>query len=72
MLLAADALRLADGKNALVNLVPSCAIPFKGVVIASVARTLDEALTVVRSFLDPLIDGSAAGTWDPRAGRWSV
>lgn len=34
------------------------------------ARTLDEALAVVRPFLDPLLDGTAAGTWDPRLGRW--
>lgn len=36
-----------------------------------VAHTLDEALAVVAPFLDPLLDGSAAGTWDPRDGRWS-
>lgn len=35
-----------------------------------IARTLDEALTVVRPFLDPLLDGSAAGRWDPKEGRW--
>ena len=35
------------------------------------ALTLDDALAVVRPFLDPLFDGTAAGTWDPRTGRWS-
>jgi len=37
-----------------------------------VAHTLDEALAVIRPFLDPLLDGSAAGRWDPRAGRWTA
>lgn len=32
--------------------------------------TLDEALTVVGGFLTPLLDGSAAGRWDPRNGCW--
>jgi len=36
------------------------------------ARTLDEALAVVRPFLDPLLDGSARGHWDPAAGKWSA
>jgi hypothetical protein len=35
-----------------------------------VARTLDEALAVVSPFLDPLLDGTAVGTWDPKQGRW--
>jgi hypothetical protein len=35
-----------------------------------VARTLDEADLIVRSFLDPLLDGSARGRWDPRDNRW--
>ncbi len=34
------------------------------------ARTLHEALAVVRSFVDPLLDGSADGRWEPAAGRW--
>jgi hypothetical protein len=34
------------------------------------ARTLDEALAVVRPCLDPLLDRTAVGTWDPNAGRW--
>jgi hypothetical protein len=36
-----------------------------------IARTLDDALAVVAPFLDPLLDGSARGTWDPRDRRWS-
>jgi hypothetical protein len=35
-----------------------------------VGRTLAEALAVVRSCVDPLLDRTAAGTWDPRARRW--
>lgn len=34
------------------------------------ARTLPEALAVVRPFLDPLLDGTAAGLWEPHDGRW--
>lgn len=34
------------------------------------ARTLDEALGVVRPFLDPLLDGTAVGSWDPKQGAW--
>ena len=34
------------------------------------AGTVDEALAVVRPFVDPLLDGSAAGSWNPREGRW--
>lgn len=32
--------------------------------------TLDEALAVVRPFLESLLDGTARGRWDPKAGRW--
>lgn len=35
-----------------------------------IAHTLDEALSVIAPFLDPLLEGNAAGTWDPREGRW--
>jgi Nucleotidyl transferase AbiEii toxin, Type IV TA system len=35
-----------------------------------VAKTLDDALTIVRPFLNPLLDGTARGTWDRRHGRW--
>jgi hypothetical protein len=36
------------------------------------ARVLDEALAAVRPFADPLLDGTAAGTWDPRGARWAA
>jgi hypothetical protein len=35
-----------------------------------VARNLDEALDVVRRFLDPLIARRAAGRWDPATESW--
>lgn len=35
------------------------------------ARTLDEALAVVRPFVDPLLIGTAVGSWDPNAGAWT-
>jgi nucleotidyltransferase AbiEii toxin of type IV toxin-antitoxin system len=35
------------------------------------SRTLDEALVVVGPFVDPLIDGTAAGRWDHASGAWS-
>jgi hypothetical protein len=36
-----------------------------------VARTLDEALATVTPFLDPLLDGTATGAWDPRSATWT-
>jgi hypothetical protein len=35
------------------------------------AHTLDEALAVVRAFLDPLLQRRAAGVWDPAARQWT-
>jgi len=35
-----------------------------------VARTLDEALATVRPFADPLLDGTAQGSWRPDDHRW--
>jgi Nucleotidyl transferase AbiEii toxin, Type IV TA system len=35
------------------------------------ARTLDEALATVTPFLDPLLGGTARGSWDPQNGRWT-
>jgi Nucleotidyl transferase AbiEii toxin, Type IV TA system len=35
------------------------------------ARTLDEALAVVRPFIDPLAAGTARGSWDPVQRRWT-
>ena len=37
-----------------------------------VARTLDDALAIVTPFLDPLLDGSATGAWDPEHRRWTT
>ncbi len=34
------------------------------------ATTLDAALHVVGGFIDPVLDGSVSGTWDPRTRRW--
>lgn len=36
------------------------------------ARKLDEALDVVRPFIDPLLDGTAAGSWNPQRGVWAI
>jgi len=36
------------------------------------ARSLDEALGVVRLFVEPLFAGTAAGRWDWKRGRWTV
>lgn len=35
-----------------------------------IAPTLDDALTIVKSFLDPLLDGSASGHWNPKTLTW--
>jgi hypothetical protein len=34
-------------------------------------RTLDEALAEIRPFIDPLMDGTAAGAWNPKNRRWT-
>lgn len=34
------------------------------------AQTLDEALAIVRPFVNPLLQGTALGRWGPKAGRW--
>jgi len=34
------------------------------------AHTLDEALAVVRPFVDPVLVGTARGTWDNERGAW--
>jgi hypothetical protein len=38
--------------------------------LLAVGPTLEEALMIVRSFIDPVLDGSAIGTWDNGAGTW--
>jgi len=35
-----------------------------------VAHTLDEALEIVRAFVDPLLNGSASGSWTPERAMW--
>jgi hypothetical protein len=35
-----------------------------------VARTLDDALALVTPFLDPLLDSTAFGAWQPEQARW--
>lgn len=34
------------------------------------ARALDEALAIVTRFIDPLLDGTASGSWDPERREW--
>jgi hypothetical protein len=36
----------------------------------TVGRTLDEALPVIKRFIDPLLNGTAAGSWDRDLGQW--
>ena len=38
--------------------------------VLAVGRTLDEALGIVAPFIDPLLSGAAAGSWDPKTGQW--
>jgi nucleotidyltransferase AbiEii toxin of type IV toxin-antitoxin system len=38
--------------------------------LLATAHTLDEALAVVRPFVDPVLVGTARGTWDRRRGAW--
>jgi hypothetical protein len=35
-----------------------------------IAATLDVALAIVRPFLDPVLDGTAAGAWNPERRVW--
>jgi hypothetical protein len=37
-----------------------------------VAKKLEQALDVVRPFIDPLLDSSARGRWNPRRRRWTA
>jgi hypothetical protein len=39
--------------------------------LLTTALTLDDALGVVRPFIDPLLEATATGMWDPRAGGWA-
>jgi len=40
--------------------------------VVPMPNTLDDALAVVRPFLDPLLDGTATGRWDPAQRSWTV
>jgi hypothetical protein len=40
--------------------------------LLTTSRTLDEALAMVRLFIDPLLDGTATGIWNPRSRRWTA
>ena len=40
--------------------------------LLDIAQTLDEALAVVRPFVDSILDGTARGNWDPKHNRWST
>lgn len=39
--------------------------------LLTIARSLDDALTIVRPFVEPLLGGTAAGRWDPKRREWS-
>jgi len=39
--------------------------------LLEVALTLDDALVIVRAFLDPLLRGIAVGVWNPMKREWS-
>lgn len=41
-----------------------------GESILADAKTLAEALQIVRPFIDPLLDGTADGRWDPTSAAW--
>jgi hypothetical protein len=49
---------------------PGYAAEARRSVLPARARTLDEALEMVRPFADPVLNGTAAGSWDPGKGRW--
>jgi len=38
--------------------------------LLTVGQTLNEALAIVRPFLDPLLAGTAAGSWNREVGAW--
>lgn len=40
--------------------------------LLEVATTLEEALELMARFADPLLDDSARGEWNPRAGGWAL
>lgn len=44
--------------------------PLRDVVDLVSASTFDSAVEAARDFLDPILDGSARGFWDPEARQW--
>jgi hypothetical protein len=48
---------------------PGYAAEARRAVLPTVVR-LQDALGEVRPYLDPLLDGTAAGAWDPEHRRW--
>lgn len=38
--------------------------------LLTVAKSLEEALGIVRPFIDPILSGKADGVWDPALGKW--
>lgn len=63
-------LRRGDGVAVLRWLLDLVGDPETDRSLLPIALTLDEALAVVSPFLNPLLDGTAVGTWDPKQGRW--
>ncbi len=43
-----------------------------GRTLLDTALTLDDALAVVMPLLNPLLDCTAAGAWDPKSSRWTT
>jgi hypothetical protein len=38
--------------------------------LLTAGRTIDDVLAIVRPFIDPVLDGSATGSWDPVEATW--
>jgi hypothetical protein len=38
--------------------------------LLTTGRTLDEALPIVQRFINPLLNGTASGTWDHERREW--
>jgi len=79
---AQSAALLSEAKRRDVELPRSFAVPDRelwergyaaeaGRSLLSSDHTLEEALEIVGPFLDPLLDGSATGTWNPDVSQWS-
>lgn len=39
--------------------------------INAAAKTLEEAMAIVRPLLNPILDGTAVGTWSPKDAAWA-